>query len=106
MHVVFQVNNCLHHDVEILCLTTLDMLIQTVLIIIDRSAVVLVRFYVVGIMHQFPVSGGSDMKFLHLARLGNWGFKKLQPALMFIKTQLSLPDSYLVCRLGYEIAQP
>ncbi|XP_063227619.1 dedicator of cytokinesis protein 3 [Bacillus rossius redtenbacheri] len=36
-----KVNNCLHHDVEILCLTTLDMLIQTVLIIIDRSAVVL-----------------------------------------------------------------
>nr|CAD7432042.1 unnamed protein product [Timema monikensis] len=36
-----KVNNCLHHDVEILCLTTLDMLIQTVLIIIDRSAAVL-----------------------------------------------------------------
>ena len=37
------------------------MLIQTVLIIIDRSAVVLVRFYVVGIMQQSPVSGGSDI---------------------------------------------
>ncbi|XP_021925130.1 dedicator of cytokinesis protein 3 isoform X3 [Zootermopsis nevadensis] len=36
-----KVNNCLHHDVEILCLTTLDMLIQTVLIIIDRSSAVL-----------------------------------------------------------------
>ncbi|XP_033610429.1 dedicator of cytokinesis protein 3 isoform X2 [Cryptotermes secundus] len=36
-----KVNNCLHHDVEVLCLTTLDMLIQTVLIIIDRSAPVL-----------------------------------------------------------------
>ncbi|PSN57625.1 hypothetical protein C0J52_00521 [Blattella germanica] len=36
-----KVNNCLHHDVEILCLNTLDMLIQTVLIIIDRSAAVL-----------------------------------------------------------------
>ncbi|KAK7862569.1 hypothetical protein R5R35_004185 [Gryllus longicercus] len=36
-----KVNNCLHHDVEILCLSTLDMLIQTVLIIIDRSAAVL-----------------------------------------------------------------
>jgi len=47
--VVFQVNNCLHHDVEILCLTTLDMLIQTVLIIIDRSAIVLVRFWIVGV---------------------------------------------------------
>lgn len=47
--VVFQVNNCLHHDVEILCLTTLDMLIQTVLIIIDRSAVVLVRFWIVSV---------------------------------------------------------
>ncbi|XP_046396689.1 dedicator of cytokinesis protein 3 [Ischnura elegans] len=33
-----KVNNCLHHDVEIVCLATLDMLIQTVLIIIDRSA--------------------------------------------------------------------
>lgn len=41
--IMFQVNNCLHHDVEILCLTTLDMLIQTVLIIIDRSSAVLVR---------------------------------------------------------------
>ena len=46
---MFQVNNCLHHDVEILCLTTLDMLIQTVLIIIDRSAIVLVRFCIVGV---------------------------------------------------------
>ena len=46
---MFQVNNCLHHDVEILCLTTLDMLIQTVLIIIDRSAIVLVRFWIVGV---------------------------------------------------------
>ncbi|XP_066992689.2 dedicator of cytokinesis protein 3 [Anabrus simplex] len=36
-----KVNNCLHHDVEIVCLSTLDMLIQTVLIIIDRSAAVL-----------------------------------------------------------------
>lgn len=36
-----KVNNCLHHDLEILCLNTLDMLIQTVLIIIDRSTPVL-----------------------------------------------------------------
>uniref|UniRef100_A0A1B6BYQ6 Dedicator of cytokinesis protein 3 n=1 Tax=Clastoptera arizonana TaxID=38151 RepID=A0A1B6BYQ6_9HEMI len=36
-----KVNNCLHHDLEILCLKTLDMLIQTVLIIIDRSIPVL-----------------------------------------------------------------
>nr|XP_018899728.1 PREDICTED: dedicator of cytokinesis protein 3 isoform X2 [Bemisia tabaci] len=36
-----KVNNCFHHDVEIICLSTLDMLIQTVLIIIDRSSPVL-----------------------------------------------------------------
>ncbi|KAJ1522281.1 hypothetical protein ONE63_002583 [Megalurothrips usitatus] len=36
-----KVNNCLHHDVEILCVHTLDMLIQTVLIIIDRPTSVL-----------------------------------------------------------------
>ncbi|KAL1116518.1 hypothetical protein AAG570_004990 [Ranatra chinensis] len=36
-----KVNNCLHHDIEIVCLSTLDMLIQTVLIIIDRSMPVL-----------------------------------------------------------------
>lgn len=36
-----KVNNCLHHDVEILCIHTLDMLIQTVLIIIDRPTSVL-----------------------------------------------------------------
>ncbi|KAG8233145.1 hypothetical protein J437_LFUL010375, partial [Ladona fulva] len=35
-----KVTNCLHHDVEIVSLSTLDMLIQTVLIIIDRSAAV------------------------------------------------------------------
>jgi hypothetical protein len=64
--VVFQVNNCLHHDVEILCLTTLDMLIQTVLIIIDRSALVLVRFRIVGVNE---------------ARLENWGLKELHPSL-------------------------
>ncbi|XP_039296231.1 LOW QUALITY PROTEIN: dedicator of cytokinesis protein 3 [Nilaparvata lugens] len=36
-----KINNCLHHDLEIICLNTLDMLIQTVLILIDRSAAVL-----------------------------------------------------------------
>ncbi|XP_075236477.1 dedicator of cytokinesis spg [Lycorma delicatula] len=36
-----KVNNCLHHDLEIICLNTLDMLIQTVLIIIDRPTPVL-----------------------------------------------------------------
>ncbi|XP_026677811.1 dedicator of cytokinesis protein 3 [Diaphorina citri] len=36
-----KVNNILHHDLELLCLSTLDMLIQTVLIIIDRATPVL-----------------------------------------------------------------
>ncbi|XP_052125383.1 dedicator of cytokinesis protein 4 isoform X2 [Frankliniella occidentalis] len=36
-----KVNNCLHHDVEILCLHILDILVQTVLIIIDRPTPVL-----------------------------------------------------------------
>lgn len=37
-----KVNNCIHHDVDTLCINTLDMLIQTVLIIIDRNTAVLV----------------------------------------------------------------
>nr|CAD7460974.1 unnamed protein product [Timema tahoe] len=55
-----KVNNCLHHDVEILCLTTLDMLIQTVLIIIDRSAAVL----------SYP--GVSDSKLWLTPNLGRY----------------------------------
>ncbi|XP_066902048.1 dedicator of cytokinesis protein 3 isoform X2 [Halyomorpha halys] len=36
-----KVNNCLHHDIEVVAMSTLDILIQTVLIIIDRSSPVL-----------------------------------------------------------------
>lgn len=36
-----KVNNCLHHDVEILCIHTLDMLIKTVLFILDCPTPVL-----------------------------------------------------------------
>ncbi|XP_015607824.1 dedicator of cytokinesis protein 3 isoform X2 [Cephus cinctus] len=36
-----KVNNCIHHDVETLCLSTLDVLIQTILIIIDSNSPVL-----------------------------------------------------------------
>uniref|UniRef100_A0A8D9BP44 Dedicator of cytokinesis protein 3 n=1 Tax=Cacopsylla melanoneura TaxID=428564 RepID=A0A8D9BP44_9HEMI len=36
-----KVNNILHHDLEVLCLSTLDVLISTVLIIMDRTTAVL-----------------------------------------------------------------
>ncbi|XP_012288369.1 dedicator of cytokinesis protein 3 [Orussus abietinus] len=36
-----KVNNCIHHDVETLCLSTLEVLIQTILIIIDSNSPVL-----------------------------------------------------------------
>ncbi|XP_046744108.1 dedicator of cytokinesis protein 3 isoform X1 [Diprion similis] len=36
-HDTNKVNNCIHHDVETLCLSTLDILIQTILIVIDSS---------------------------------------------------------------------
>lgn len=37
-------NNILHHDLELLCLSTLDILFGSVLIIIDRSTPVVVRY--------------------------------------------------------------
>lgn len=37
-HDTNKVNNCIHHDVETLCLSTLDILIQAILIIIDSSS--------------------------------------------------------------------
>ncbi|XP_053971096.1 dedicator of cytokinesis protein 3 isoform X2 [Hylaeus volcanicus] len=36
-----KVNNCIHHDVETLCLSILDVLIQTILIVINTSGTVL-----------------------------------------------------------------
>ncbi|XP_073976678.1 dedicator of cytokinesis spg isoform X2 [Rhodnius prolixus] len=36
-----KIDNCLHHDIEVVCVNTLDMLVQTVIIIIDRSMPVL-----------------------------------------------------------------
>ncbi|XP_076248536.1 dedicator of cytokinesis spg isoform X2 [Calliopsis andreniformis] len=36
-----KVNNCIHHDVETLCLSILDVLIQTILIVINTSGPVL-----------------------------------------------------------------
>ncbi|XP_074109684.1 dedicator of cytokinesis spg isoform X2 [Cotesia typhae] len=36
-----KVNNCIHHDIEIICLSILDVLIQTILIIINASGPVL-----------------------------------------------------------------
>ncbi|XP_034947378.1 dedicator of cytokinesis protein 3 [Chelonus insularis] len=36
-----KVNNCIHHDIETLCLSILDVLIQTILIIIDANGPVL-----------------------------------------------------------------
>lgn len=38
-----KVNNCIHLDIEILCLHTLDILVQTLLIIMDRNLQFLVR---------------------------------------------------------------
>lgn len=37
-----KVNNCIHLDIEILCLHILDILVQTLTIIIDRHGTVLV----------------------------------------------------------------
>lgn len=37
-----KINNCVHHDLEILCTSILDMLVQAVLSIIDRDTKVLV----------------------------------------------------------------
>ncbi|OAD58785.1 Dedicator of cytokinesis protein 3 [Eufriesea mexicana] len=36
-----KVNNCIHHDVETLCLSVLDVLVQTILIVINTSGPVL-----------------------------------------------------------------
>ncbi|XP_014256869.1 dedicator of cytokinesis protein 3 isoform X2 [Cimex lectularius] len=36
-----KVDNCLHHDIEVVCINMLDILVQTVIIIIDRSTPVL-----------------------------------------------------------------
>jgi dedicator of cytokinesis protein 3 len=38
-----KINNCIHHDVETLCISTLDILVQAVLSIIDRDTKILVR---------------------------------------------------------------
>lgn len=37
-----KINNCIHHDVDTLCVNTFDVLIQTVLIIIDKNTMVIV----------------------------------------------------------------
>lgn len=38
-----KMNNCIHHDVDTLCISTLDVLIQTILVIIDKDTKVIVR---------------------------------------------------------------
>ncbi|KAF2896229.1 hypothetical protein ILUMI_09945 [Ignelater luminosus] len=38
-----KINNCIHHDVDTLCVNTFDVLIQTVLIIIDKNTMVIGR---------------------------------------------------------------
>lgn len=37
-----KINNCIHHDVDTLCVNILDVLIQTVLVIIDKDTKVIV----------------------------------------------------------------
>lgn len=37
-----KMNNCIHHDVDTLCISTLDVLIQTILVIIDKDTKVIV----------------------------------------------------------------
>lgn len=37
-----KMNNCIHHDVDTLCINTLDVLIQTILVIIDKDTKVIV----------------------------------------------------------------
>lgn len=37
-----KMSNCIHHDVDTLCVSTLDVLIQTILIIIDKDTKVIV----------------------------------------------------------------
>lgn len=37
-----KINNCIHHDVDTLCINTLDVLIQTVFVIIDKDTKVIV----------------------------------------------------------------
>lgn len=47
-----KINNCIHHDVDTLCINILDVLIQTVLVIIDKDTRVIVskiiNIYLIG----------------------------------------------------------
>lgn len=37
-----KMSNCIHHDVDTLCISTFDVLIQTLLVIIDKNTTVIV----------------------------------------------------------------
>lgn len=64
-----KINNCIHHDVDILCVTTLDMLIQTVLVMIDKNIPVLVKLvYIMLIKFLFLIITFSELP----CSLSNW----------------------------------
>lgn len=39
-----KVNNCIHHDVDTLCISILEVLLQTVLMLLDKDTKIIVSF--------------------------------------------------------------
>jgi hypothetical protein len=67
----FQASIALQHEVEIVCLSSLDMLIQTVLLIMDRSAPILVSI-IMDFDARHHVRNSNKLFSLRIFRVAWW----------------------------------